>query len=122
VKLATAKAADGTSDLEAITMAEEANLVDSAVQEENDPATEAPAQSARKVAKPHSASPALWQRIVVLRYCYEVYLELRKVTWPTREEAMNMTIVVIVISAVVGILLGLVDLGLSQFVQHIISP
>lgn len=38
-----------------------------------------------------------------------VISELRKVTWPTREETRNLTIVVVGISAVIGISLGLLD-------------
>jgi preprotein translocase SecE subunit len=49
------------------------------------------------------------------RFVVDAYYELRhKVTWPTFEEARNMTFVVIVLSAVIGGLLGLVDIGLQQ--------
>ncbi len=44
----------------------------------------------------------------------DIISELRKVTWPTREETRNLTIVVIGISAVIGIALGLLDLILSN--------
>jgi len=51
----------------------------------------------------------------IVRFFFEAYYELRhKVTWPTFEQARNLTLVVLVLSAVLGILLGLVDLGLSQ--------
>lgn len=40
--------------------------------------------------------------------------ELRKVVWPTRREAMRLTILVIIISAVVGLALGAVDYGFTQ--------
>ncbi|GER87983.1 hypothetical protein KDW_21450 [Dictyobacter vulcani] len=47
------------------------------------------------------------------RFVYDAYYELRhKVTWPTFEEARNMTIMVVIISAVLGALLSLVDFGL----------
>jgi preprotein translocase SecE subunit len=57
------------------------------------------------------------------RFIYEAYYELRhKVTWPTFQEARNMAIMVIVISAVLGGLLSLVDAGLSQLIfQFIIN-
>jgi len=46
-------------------------------------------------------------------FVYEAYYELRhKVTWPTFEEARNMTFVVIVLSAVIGAFLAAVDYGL----------
>ena len=50
-----------------------------------------------------------------VRFVRESYRELRyKVTWPTFVEARNMTIVVIVLSTVIGLILGGVDLGLLQ--------
>lgn len=39
----------------------------------------------------------------------EVIAELRKVTWPTREETMKLTAVVIVISVIVGAFIGGLD-------------
>jgi len=50
-----------------------------------------------------------------VRFVRESYRELRyKVTWPTFIEARNMTIVVIVLSTIIGLILGLLDLGLLQ--------
>ncbi|MEG3594030.1 MAG: preprotein translocase subunit SecE [Chloroflexota bacterium] len=46
----------------------------------------------------------------------EVYSELRRVTWPTREETTRLTIMVVAVSAVIGIFLGLVDMGFSRLV------
>jgi len=47
----------------------------------------------------------------------EVMAEIRKVTWPTRTETRNLTIVVIGISVLVGGLLGMVDLILTALIQ-----
>jgi preprotein translocase subunit SecE len=44
----------------------------------------------------------------------DIASELRKVTWPTRDETRNLTIVVIGISAVLGLFLGGIDLVLSS--------
>ena len=50
-----------------------------------------------------------------MRFVREAYYELRyKVTWPTFTEARNMTIAVIVLSAVIGGILSLADLGLLR--------
>jgi preprotein translocase subunit SecE len=38
-----------------------------------------------------------------------VYLELRKVTWPTRNELMSSTVVVIVVSIFVAIVIFILD-------------
>lgn len=49
----------------------------------------------------------------IQRWFRETRSELRKVVWPTREEALRLTYVVIGISLVMGLLLGLVDFALS---------
>lgn len=43
------------------------------------------------------------------RFLREVAAELKKVTWPTREETVKLTIVVIVISILVGAFIGGLD-------------
>ena len=63
-------------------------------------------------------SPTFWARFrnyKPVRFVREAYNELRyKVTWPTFQEARNMTFVVIALSAAVALLLGIVDLGLTK--------
>ena len=39
----------------------------------------------------------------------EVLSELRKVTWPSRDETVRLTIMVLIVSAVIGLFLGAVD-------------
>jgi preprotein translocase subunit SecE len=43
------------------------------------------------------------------RFIREVVAELKKVTWPTREETVKLTVVVIVISILVGAFIGGLD-------------
>lgn len=50
----------------------------------------------------------------------DIRSEVAKVTWPTREETRNLTIVVIGISAFVGILLGAID-GLLGFAYGLLK-
>ena len=45
----------------------------------------------------------------VVRYFRETAAELRKVTWPTRQEARELTTVVIVVVVVTAIALGLLS-------------
>jgi preprotein translocase subunit SecE len=47
------------------------------------------------------------------RYLRETYYELRRVSWPTRSEAINLTIIVIVVTTFLAIILGLVDWAFS---------
>lgn len=51
----------------------------------------------------------------VQRYFRETIGELRKVSWPTREEATNLTIIVLIVVAVMSVILGILDLVYSRF-------
>ncbi len=46
----------------------------------------------------------------IQRYFSETVGELRKVSWPTRQEAVQLTIIVLVVMIFMGLFLGLVDL------------
>ena len=50
-----------------------------------------------------------------VRFFGEVVSELRRVTWPTREETTRLTILVLVVSVAIGIFLGVVDIGFARF-------
>ena len=45
----------------------------------------------------------------IQRYFSETTGELRKVSWPTRQEAVQLTIIVLVVMVFMGVFLGLVD-------------
>jgi preprotein translocase subunit SecE len=46
----------------------------------------------------------------IQRFYRETMGELRKVTWPTRKEAVNLTIVVLIVTFSMSAFLGLLDL------------
>jgi len=46
----------------------------------------------------------------IQRYFGETIGELRKVSWPTRKEATNLTLVVLVVTFAMSMYLGLLDL------------
>ncbi len=48
------------------------------------------------------------------RYLRETMGELRKVSWPTRQEATNLTIVVLIVIIAMSAFLGLLDLIYSR--------
>ncbi len=50
----------------------------------------------------------------------EVMVEFRKVTWPSRQELVNSTTVVIVVTVVLAFFLGAVDIGLARIVERIL--
>jgi len=45
----------------------------------------------------------------LVRYLKEVRAEVRKVTWPTRKVATNLTLIVLVVTVVSSIAMGLID-------------
>jgi len=50
----------------------------------------------------------------------EVVAEFRKVTWPSRQELINSTVVVITVTVVVSLFLGAVDVMLARIVERIL--
>ena len=57
----------------------------------------------------------------VTRYYRETVGELRKVNWPTRQEATNMTILVVIVLIIMTVFLGFVDGVAARFVSWIIG-
>ena len=47
----------------------------------------------------------------IRRFINESWSELKKVSWPTREQVRNLTVLVFVISFVVGLFITVVDSG-----------
>jgi preprotein translocase subunit SecE len=60
-----------------------------------------------------------WRRFLP-RWADDIIGELRKVTWPTRRETVNLTILVIVVSAAIGGLLGGIDILFNWFMTNTI--
>ncbi len=80
-----------------------------------DPVKQETKTSTRRDAK---AEPSTFTRLrnsKTGRFIYDAYYELRyKVNWPTFEEARTMAILVVIISAVLGLLIFGVDTGLNR--------
>ena len=51
----------------------------------------------------------------------ESWDELKKVTWPTRTEITRLTVSVIIISILVGIFLGVIDLLLTKVLEIVLK-
>lgn len=54
-------------------------------------------------------------------YLKNAYAELKKVTWPTRQEALKSTLVVVGFSVVVAGFLGLIDYCFNLGLDYLIS-
>jgi preprotein translocase subunit SecE len=57
----------------------------------------------------------------ILTYVRESKEELRKVTWPSRDEVTSFTIVVVVTLLVVSFFLWFIDSGLMYFIQAVMK-
>jgi preprotein translocase subunit SecE len=53
-------------------------------------------------------------------YFREVYMEGKRVTWPSRKDALKGTYVVLITTTVAAIFLGIVDIGLAKLVQTLL--
>ena len=64
-------------------------------------------------------SPTGWVQST-RQYFLDVRSELRKVTWPQRQEAVGGTIGVLIIVGVITLVLGVVDLTLAKLLELIL--
>ena len=56
----------------------------------------------------------------VKEFLDEVAVEVKKVTWPSRKEAISGTMVVLVVVFIMAVYLGIVDVILSKLVESLI--
>lgn len=54
-----------------------------------------------------------------IRFFGDVIAELRKVVWPTRQEAIRLTIMVLIVCAIIGVFLALADWGFTHLVRDV---
>jgi len=57
----------------------------------------------------------------IQRFFRETVGELRKVSWPTRKEAVNLTIVVLIVTVLMSTILGFLDFVFSRFIAVILG-
>ena len=55
----------------------------------------------------------------IRRFVEESWSELKKVTWPTREQVRNLTLLVFVISGAVGLFIAVFDIAFDLIIQRI---
>jgi preprotein translocase subunit SecE len=56
----------------------------------------------------------------VVQFFKEVRVELGKVTWPSRQELIGSTIIVVVLSLIMSVYIGLLDFLLSSLFGRVI--
>ena len=57
----------------------------------------------------------------ISQYISDVQVEMKKVTWLSKEEMLGSTVIVGVFSVMIALFLFFVDFGLSEFVSRIIG-
>lgn len=57
----------------------------------------------------------------VVNYFRETRAELRKVSWPTRQQATNLTLIVLAVTVAMAIFLGAVDYLFAAIIRLIVS-
>lgn len=56
-----------------------------------------------------------------LTFFREVKTELAKVVWPTRKETIRLTLVVVIVSAIVGLFIGGTDFVLTKTMEIVLK-
>jgi preprotein translocase subunit SecE len=67
----------------------------------------------------NNKKPSIFQKIK--RFWQETIGELRKVTWPTPKEAWDLTKVVLIVTALMSALLGVMDFAFSRFIGFLVT-
>ena len=55
------------------------------------------------------------------RFWRETLGELRKVTWPTPQEAWKMTRLVLIVMVIMALILGVLDMAFSRLVSFLVA-
>ncbi len=56
----------------------------------------------------------------IRRFIDEAWSELKKVAWPTREQVINLTLIVLAVSIAVGAYIALLDTGFHALVDQVL--
>ncbi len=76
---------------------------------------------ARSSSSASRINPEAARRALTFRYFSEAFAELRRVTWPSRQETVRLSIMVIAVAMAVGIILGVIDLGFSRLMDLVLG-
>jgi preprotein translocase subunit SecE len=52
-------------------------------------------------------------------FAADVVAELKKVTWPTRLETIRLTTIVIIVSLIIGLYVGIIDILLAKGLEFV---
>ena len=75
-----------------------------------------PRPTAGRESRPILAAIAAWRP----RLVGDIITELRKVVWPSRQDTVHLTIVVVVVTLMLGAILGAIDVGFGWLIDRIL--
>lgn len=55
------------------------------------------------------------------QYLTEAWSELKKVSWPTRQTVINLTLIVLAVSIAVGIYIAILDSALHALLEQVLK-
>jgi preprotein translocase subunit SecE len=69
------------------------------------------------------SKPNAFKRLIdrLTEYLKDTRGELRKTSWPTREQATNLTLIVLAVTVVMAAFLGALDFVFAQLIRFIVS-
>jgi preprotein translocase subunit SecE len=60
-------------------------------------------------------------RLTKTNFTTDIVDELKKVTWPTKKKTIRLTLIVIVISLIIGLYIGIIDILLTKGLEFVMS-
>lgn len=78
-----------------------------------------PSTGPRPPSRPSSASSGgilSWRP----RFLMDIVTELRKVVWPDRGDVVHLTIVVVIVTLIIGAILGAIDIGFGWIIDEVL--
>ena len=72
----------------------------------------------------HSASlhvKIATSQMKLVKFLNEVKIELAKVVWPKRDEVVKLTLIVIIISVLIGAYIGALDFIFTKIVEYLVA-
>ncbi|MGX8705672.1 MAG: preprotein translocase subunit SecE [bacterium] len=84
------------------------------------------AKAAENNADKNAKQPAKTNRFVAFfqgigKAFKNMYHELKKVTWPTRKELINYSVVVFVFMIIMGVIIGVIDFAAGELINLIVK-
>ena len=70
----------------------------------------------RSEARSGLAAVASWRP----RFVMDIINELRKVVWPSRQDTIHLTVVVVIVSLLIGAVLGGIDIGFGWLIDNLL--